>query len=312
MLTSIVIRTYNEARHLDDLLGRIAAQKLNGVKTETLVIDSGSTDATVEIAKYHACRVHHIGRDEFTFGRSLNRGCENAAGDYLVFISGHCLPENEHWLSGLISPLQQQIAVYSYGKQLGNGSSRFSECQLFKKYFPDVSRIPQEGFYCNNANAALLREVWARYRFCEELTGLEDMDLGKRLTNDGLQIAYVAPAAVYHLHDETWSQIRNRYEREALALQKIMPEVHVSFTDFMRYVLSGVFLDIGAGLQEKRFLATSHQIVLYRLMQFWGAYRGNHLHRKLSKERKERYFYPRKAIARPLGSADTLETTRES
>ncbi|MFH0342504.1 MAG: glycosyltransferase [Chromatiales bacterium] len=312
MLASIVIRTYNEARHLDELLRRIAAQKLNGLNTETLVIDSGSTDVTVEIAKAYACRVFHIGRDEFTFGRSLNRGCENAAGDYLVFISGHCLPENEHWLSGLISPLQKQIVVYSYGRQLGNGASRFSECQLFKKYFPEVSRIPQEGFFCNNANAALLREVWVRYRFCDDLTGLEDMDLGKRLTNDGLKIAYVAPAAVYHLHDETWSQIRNRYEREALALQKIMPEVSVSITDFVRYFLSGVFLDFGASLQEERFLETAHQIVLYRFMQFWGAYQGNHLHRKLSKERKERYFYPRKAIARPIAYRDTLEKSHES
>jgi hypothetical protein len=35
------------------------------------------------------------------------------------------------------------------------------------------------------------------------------------------------------------------------------------------------------------------EIVLYRLMQFWGAYSGNHMHRKLSRVKKEAYFYPR-------------------
>ena len=34
-------------------------------------------------------------------------------------------------------------------------------------------------------------------------------------------------------------------------------------------------------------------IVAYRFQQFTGAYRGNHLRRKLSREIKERYFYPR-------------------
>jgi hypothetical protein len=40
-------------------------------------------------------------------------------------------------------------------------------------------------------------------------------------------------------------------------------------------------------------LAHLKEIALCRLMQFWGVYRGNHFHRKLSKKRKEAYFYPR-------------------
>jgi glycosyltransferase involved in cell wall biosynthesis len=293
MKASIVIRTYNEERHLSDVLRSITNQQADGVKYETLIIDSGSTDRTLDVAKEHSCRIFNISKEEFSFGRSLNLGCEAADGDLLVFVSGHCVPVHPKWLVQLLRPLRDGATSYVYGRQIGNGASRFSERQLFKKYFPDISSVPQQGFFCNNANAAILRDVWQKYRFDDELTGLEDMDLAKRLTAAGSKIGYVAEAAVYHLHDETWLQVRTRYEREALALQQIMPQVHVSFLDFMRYFVSGVLLDSGSALQERVLMKTIPEILMFRLMQFWGAYRGNHEHRKLSREMKEEYFYPR-------------------
>lgn len=304
MEVSIIIRTYNEGRRLGALLDGIRAQRFPGGGIETIVMDSGSTDGTLAIARNHDCRILHIAREEFTFGRSLNRGCQAARGRFLVFVSGHCVPADDRWLEHLVYPLQSHTADYTYGRQMGNGQSRFSENQLFKQYFPAASSIHQEGFFCNNANAALRHAVWERYRFNEELTGLEDMELGKRIAADGLKIAYIASAAVYHLHDESWSQVRNRYEREAVALQRIMPEVHISLADFLRYFVAGVMLDLGASLQERRFLSTAPEIVMFRFMQYLGAYRGNHEHRKLSKEHKERYFYPRRAMPRdPLEPA---------
>lgn len=51
MLASIVIRTLNEAQHLDDLMVMIGAQQTNGLDVEVVLIDSGSTDGTVEIAE---------------------------------------------------------------------------------------------------------------------------------------------------------------------------------------------------------------------------------------------------------------------
>jgi hypothetical protein len=183
--------------------------------------------------------------------------------------------------------------VYSYGSQLGNGTSRFSECQIFLKYYPPRSRVPQDGFYCNNANAAMLKSVWAQHPFDEDLTGLEDMHLARTLVGHGLKVGYVSEAPVYHLHHESWAQIKRRFEREAIALQHIMPEVQVTFLDFMRYFASAVMLDSGSALQQRVLRHKFKEIVMYRLMQFWGSYRGNHLHRKLSKERKEQYFYPK-------------------
>lgn len=293
MRVSIIIRTYNEEKHLGHLLRQIADQNTQGLERETVIVDSGSNDLTLEIAQQFGCRIVHIRKDDFSFGRSLNVGCSDASGNVLVFISGHCIPANREWLRSLVAPLGNEDIVYTYGAQVGNESSKFSERQIFSKYFPAQSKLPQEGFFCSNANAALLHDVWKRHLFDEELTGLEDMHLAKRLVGQDMKIGYVAEAPVYHLHDESWTQIKRRFEREAIALQHIMPEIHVSFGDFIRYASSAIALDVRAAVQQNMPLVHLKEIVLCRLMQFWGVYRGNHFHRKLSKKRKEVYFYPR-------------------
>ncbi len=293
MLVSVVIRTLNEAKYLPDLLKAVGEQDANGPDTEVVLVDSGSTDGTLEIARKWDCKLVHISREEFSFGRSLNIGCEAARGEVVSFISGHCVPVNGSWVRELVRPIASGEAIYSYGRQFGGAETRFSESQIFAKYFPAVSRIPQEGFFCNNANSALSTAVWRNNPFDEQLTGLEDLDLAKRLVNQGERIAYVAEAEVYHNHDETWRKVMTRFERESIALQSIMPEVHLSFIDFVRYLTSGVLLDSGAALQERQFLRCFPGILMYRLMQYWGSYRGNHEHRQMSRERKEKFFYPR-------------------
>lgn len=293
MDASIVIRTYNEAKWLPELLAAVQAQRLEGLAAETVIVDSGSTDATLAIAEAHQCRVVHIAKEDFTFGRSLNIGCEAARGESLVFISGHCIPVGEQWLANLIRPLREGRAHYVYGRQEGHPLTKYSEHQLFKKYYPERSVIPQPDIFCNNANSALLKSAWREHAFDETLTGLEDMELAKRLVATGRRIGYVADASVLHIHEETWSRVKNRYEREAIALRTVLPDVHVSFWDFVRYFAAGVLLDSGQAIQDKVFLKHAGEIVLFRLMQYWGTYRGNHHHRRLSAQRKEAYFYPR-------------------
>ncbi|MFM6350424.1 MAG: glycosyltransferase family 2 protein, partial [Dolichospermum sp.] len=167
------------------------------------------------------------------------------------------------------------------------------ENQLFDKFFPKDSQIPQKSFFCNNANSAILKSVWKKYKFDESLTGLEDMYLGKQVVAAGGLIGYVAEAPVYHYHDESWSVVKRRYEREAIALQEIMPEVQINLGDFLRYFISAVLLDAGSALQQKKLSSKLGEIFMFRLMQFWGSYRGNHEHRKISAQMKEMYFYPR-------------------
>jgi rhamnosyltransferase len=293
VLISVVIRTYNEEKYLDELLTATFAQDCPSHDLEVVIVDSGSTDNTLEIAGRHGCRITHISQQEFSFGRSLNLGCEFARGDYLVFVSGHCIPGNDRWIDQLIQPLLTGEAAYTYGRQQGKDTTRFSERQHFDKAFPDYSKVSQDGYFCNNANAAISRDTWATFRFDEQLTGLEDMRLAKQLTEEGMKVAYVADASVFHIHDESWRQVRTRYEREAYALHQIMPELHFTLRDFFRFFFSGVLADCAAALREKRLARELTGIFLFRLMHYWGTYRGNHQVRQLSAKMKYRYFYPK-------------------
>ena len=198
---SIVIRTLNEERYIEDLLSGIETQQ-SQFTHEVVLIDSGSTDNTLSIANQYGCRILHICREEFSFGRSLNRACEGAKGSFLVFVSGHCIPYDQHWMQNLVLPLEKEIVQYCYGRQIGGPLSYWSESQIFSKYFPEDCKLPQEGFYCNNANSALKAEIWKKYRFDEELTGLEDMHLAQRLVEDQGLVGYTSKSCVYHMHNE--------------------------------------------------------------------------------------------------------------
>jgi glycosyltransferase involved in cell wall biosynthesis len=271
----------------------IAEQDLPSGSFETIIVDSGSTDDTLAIAGAYNPRIVPIAKEQFTFGRSLNVGCEAARGRNLVFVSGHCIPTGPAWLKPLLAPLESGAAHYVYGRQAGHEMTRFSERQIFGKYFPERKADAQGGFFCNNANAALRRDVWARHRFDEDITGLEDMELAKRLIAAGLKVDYVPESVIYHIHDESWAKVRSRYERESLALQKITPELHLSLFDFTRYFLSALVHDVGAASREGPLLRLVPEIFMFRLMQYWGAYCGNNDHRVLSRKNKDRYFYPK-------------------
>ena len=294
MLVSIIIRTLNEERCLDEILSVINSQNIENFSYEIVIVDSGSTDNTLAIAKRHNSRIAYIEKKDFTFGRSLNVGCEYAKGDYLVFVSGHCIPTSKNWLKKLISPLIEKKCDYSYGRQIGGETTKFSENQVFDRYFSHENKIPQDGFFCNNANAAVSRTTWSKFRFNENLAGLEDMFLAKQIHENHGLIGYVADSVVYHIHDETWSQVKLRYEREAMALQKIMPEIKINFINLIHFISTGILKDLKLAIRKKVFFKELLSIIFFRVLQYYGSYKGNHIGQNLSYSSKMKYFYPRK------------------
>lgn len=288
---SIIIRTLNEERYLAALLSAIQLQQTI-FSNEIVVIDSGSTDDTLKIAGEYGCRILHICREEFSFGRSINRACEVAQGAYFALISGHCVPCDGHWLQNLVQPLTHGVVQYCYGRQIAGPETFWSESQIFSKFFPEHSALPQQGFFCNNANSAIHADTWNRYRFDEDLTGLEDMDLAKRLVADQGKVGYVSDASVYHLHHEDWRQVQRRFEREALALQQICPEVILRRRDILRYFSRSILHDIKSGFPRSMTRNNLWQIICYRFYQYVGSYRGNHRHKMISSHLRDSYFYP--------------------
>lgn len=311
---SIVFRALNEAKWFGRALQACKNQNLsNEIDVELVLVDSGSTDDTIKIAREFGCQIFHIDKSEFTFGRSLNIGCDGASGDILVFISAHCIPVDEHWLQALIEPLLSGVSDYTYGGQVGlPGVTRFSESQVFAHYYTADSNLNQEGFFCNNANAATTRAHWEKHRFDEAVTGLEDMVLAKAIVSDGGQVGYVADAAVTHIHEESLEQTNRRYYREALTMREIMPEVHFNFFDFTRCLVFGITHDLVEAGRSKRLFKEARGIFAYRFMQYWGTYRGHNEHRQLSRAQKQSYYYPkvRKSNRATVRTASSDELSR--
>ena len=129
MNCSIVIRAYNEEKHIGRLLEGIKQQTVKDV--DVILVDSGSTDSTVAIAESYGAQIVKIRPEEFTFGRSLNYGVKEAKRELVVIASAHVYPVYPDWLETLLRPFQDENIALTYGKQRGPEFAKFSEQQIF-------------------------------------------------------------------------------------------------------------------------------------------------------------------------------------
>lgn len=304
---SIIIRSYNEAEHIGRLLHGLRQQDYPDF--EIVLVDSGSTDDTVFIAEAYGVEVTHISREEFSFGRALNIGCRRATGDILVFSSAHVYPLYRSWLSKLVAPFADSQVVLSYGKQRGNHVNKFSEHQIFAKWFPEVSVCPQPHYFCNNANCAVRRSAWETLPYDEVLTGLEDLAWAKEMKRRGGLIAYVAEAPIIHVHDETYDRIRNRYRREAMAMHTIQHGMQFSFFDFLHLFVSNAISDSVVAAREGRVLQEIKSVLLFRFNQFYGTWLGHRGPCDITADLRNRFYFPqsRKERRAPPSEVDQEE-----
>lgn len=218
---SVVVRTLNEARHLPALLDGIARQTLPS-RAEVVVVDSGSTDGTLQIARDRADKVVEIPPRDFSFGRSLNLGIRAASGRLIVIASAHTRPVDGQWLESLLEDLRRRSEVaMTYGRQIGAETSKFGEALDFDRFFGPAPREITDHFFANNANSAIRRELWELVPFDEALPGLEDIAWARHWRRRGRAITYAHRAAIFHIHEETWPQVRSRYYREGQAARWI-------------------------------------------------------------------------------------------
>jgi len=290
MLCSVVIRCLNEEHHIGRLLDGIVQQTMQNV--EVIVVDSGSSDTTLSIAAQYPVKILPIHPEEFSFGRSLNVGCQNARGEFLILASAHDYPIREDWLERLLAPFADPKIALVYGRQRGNETTKYSEHQVFAKWFPNRSEHNQKHPFCNNANAAIRREVWERLPYDETLTGLEDIDWSHRAMQLGYKIAYAADSEVVHVHDETFARIYNRYRREAIALKRIFPQERFSLSEFSFLLAGNVFSDFYHAWRDGVLRRHLISIPMFRLMQFWGSYRGFSQVGPVSSRLKQAFYYP--------------------
>jgi glycosyltransferase involved in cell wall biosynthesis len=287
---SLVIRCYNEEQHIGRLLDGVMKQALKDV--EIILVDSGSTDSTLSIASKYPIKEVSIKPEDFSFGRAINVGCAAASGEFIVLASAHVYPVYKDWLELLIEPFNNSDVAIVYGKQRSGEKARYSEQQIYKKWFPDSSINYQKHPFCNNANAAIRRSIWMQLPYDEELTGLEDLDWAKRVIGMGKKIAYCADAEVIHIHNETFLKTYNRYRREAMAFKRIYSRETFSLLDFFKLFIINTVTDYYHAIRDDQFCKNLFSILQYRITQFWGTYIGYKQHGSITQQLAKRFYYP--------------------
>jgi glycosyltransferase involved in cell wall biosynthesis len=287
---SIIIRCYNEEKHIRKLLEGIIHQTLQEV--EIILVDSGSSDDTIRIAEKYPVTLFHIPPQEFSFGRSLNLGVQIANSDLLVFASAHVYPVYPDWLEKLLAPFSDPRIALTYGKQRGGVDTKFSEQQIFAHWYPSDTQQYQDTPFCNNANAAVRRELALRHPYDETLPGLEDLEWSQWVMSQGYAIHYCPEAEIVHVHKESPRGVYNRYKREAMAYKAIYIQERFGFIDFLRISSRNIIADISQAAKQSMLLRSLCSIFWFRIIQFWGTYQGYRHHGSLTWQLRQTFYYP--------------------
>jgi rhamnosyltransferase len=203
---SIVIRTKNEAKYLASTLEGVLGQTLR--PHEIFIVDSGSADETIEIARRYPVRILTIKPELWNYSRAINIAAAAASGEALVCLSAHCRPMDEHWLAALTRHLTDPIVAGVWGPGYRPGREipvpGLAERQL-------TYGRENRSWGLSNSNSAIRHSLWQELPFDETLPATEDKAWGMSMLARGFVIVHDPAAAVWHAaHDPVNAFRRNR------------------------------------------------------------------------------------------------------
>jgi rhamnosyltransferase len=212
---SVVIRAKNEARYIGDTLAAIFDSAALQPR-QVVVVDSGSTDGTVEIVKTFPTTLIEIAPEEFTYGFALNLGVAHTDTDIIATLSAHSLPVDTSWLRELLLPFQRPRIAGVYGRQLPRSNATPLERlgMRLTGVLSDKPKLLATRPLFSNANGAFRRSLWLELPFDEHVGGAEDIAWVRSMQERGYSIAYQPTARVYHSHGEPLSKHLRRASRD--------------------------------------------------------------------------------------------------
>jgi 2-desacetyl-2-hydroxyethyl bacteriochlorophyllide A dehydrogenase len=271
--TTILIRAFNEERWLPEVVKAIDRQSYRDF--EVLLVDSGSVDRTREIAAANGGRVLRLRSDDFTFGHSLNVGIQEARGSFIAILSAHAIPTDDHWLERLIAPLREPNTAMVFGGQRGHALSKFSEAHDFERVFPGEPQLMDDDHvFVNNANSAVRRDLWELHKFDEGLPGLEDAEWAKYWIPLGKEVRYEPAASIFHVHTESWPQVRRRFYREGIAGRWTAVRIIRNIPGEIWRELRWAVIDLWLAARQGRLRSLAGEIVRYRYHKTAGIVTG--------------------------------------
>jgi len=219
-LIAVIIPTYNASKYLSKLFKILRQQTVN--INEIIIIDSSSTDNTVDIAKTYGAEIVIISKDEFDHGGTRTKAGKISKGDILIYLTQDALPYDEHTIENIVKPFQNDEKIgAALGRQLPypDATPFAKHLRLFnypdKSYLRSIEDKEKYGLkacFCSNSFAAYRRAALEEIEwFKDNLIFGEDACAGAKLLLAGYKIAYMAEAKVYHSHNYTIVQELKRY-----------------------------------------------------------------------------------------------------
>lgn len=196
-MVSIVIRTKDEERWITHCLQGVFNQSYQDF--EVILVDNESRDKTIQKAKQFKIRTI-VPCTDYLPGKALNLGIREATGDFIVCLSGHCIPVNEHWLERLVRNFDDPKVAGVYGRQEPMAYTSDADKRDLLLLFGLDRKVQVQDSFFHNANSMIRKAIWQEVPFDETVTNIEDRVWAQHVLTRGYKIVYEPEANVYHHH----------------------------------------------------------------------------------------------------------------
>lgn len=269
---TVIMRSMNSEGVIGQALAALFSQEYDDF--ELLVVDSGSTDGTLDVVSKYPHRLMTIAAGEYFPGAVLNRAARQASGEVLVFQNSDCVPLTPRALGTLVAALDEPGGQAAYARQVPRPEARPWVRREYEAAFPGSGDGPS-WITLSLPFAALRRSAWEAHPFYTDAWGSEDTEWGHWARSNGHEVRYVPEALVMHSHNYSLGQLYGRRFIEGEADAFIFGS-RDGPSDFARRVLSRTARDWLADLKAGQ-LADLPVAPVRQWVGAWAYFRGNRM-----------------------------------